>query len=420
MRKSIGAALLALSLPISAWANVLKLQQAIERAKDHSPEIRSLRFQVASAEAKAWQALAPAEPTLALQFQDMDTPYHGISGQASRIFTLTQPVNFPGKAFLSHSIQNNQANSLRAQLSAMELQISAAVKAAYYQLLLTQQNVALNQEQQSFYERILAIAKRRYEAGSITQVDLLNAEVSLYSNENDLVDLKSTERAARTQLNVLVGQQAETQFEVEPIPTGSKPVIESRDAEDRMVANRSEIRAAKYLWDAANGSFHLAEMSLLPDFQLIAGTTYYDTPEASPLSSVGGSTHTYFGGVQMSVPLWFLFDQRQGIASASRDRAAAEANLQTILNQSKITLDATLDTIEAARKKIDNYQQHLMPLAEQSLTLAIINYGVGKIDFQTLSDTATMRRNTKRDFQTALVNYLTAYTTLGQLIGEDL
>lgn len=404
----------------AAHAEILTLSNAIISARATSPDLRVSVAQAQSADYRAVQALAPSLPSFSYSFQDMNTPYHGLDTPASRVLSLTQPINFPGKALLSHSSLSHQAQALGSQAQAQALQVSLNVKTAYYQLQITRENLTLNAEQHLFYERIFATAKRRYEAGAITQVDLLNAEVALRSNENDLSDLKSAESQARAQLNLLIGEAIERKYEVEAMKPNLNKTFSLSQLQDNMLENRNELRAARHLAEAANRSYRLAQMSLLPDFQITAGTTFYDVPEASPIFTTVSSNHTYFIGLQASVPIWFLFDQRLGISAASSDMTAAEASLRSSINQSKLALENAYDTFVATRTKIQNFEEHIIPLTDQSLNLAIVNYGAGKIDFQTLADTATARRTTRQTYLNTIMNYLVSYSTIGQLIGEDL
>ncbi len=405
--------------PLTATAVTLSLSDAISQAQEKSPDVGALRHQADSARAKARQALSPTEPTFQITYNDMEQPT-SFTGRASSVYSLTQPIAFPGKAWVTRSVQSKQAQALEAQMRSTELQVSANVKAAYYQLSAARQNLQLDQQQKVYYERILAIAKRRYESGSITQVDLLNAQVSMFSIENDMNDIGATEKSALAQLNVALKNPTDTAIEVEPIKVVRKTRPSLEEAEKRMLEKRNEIRAARFQADAADNSKTLAWMGLLPDFQLTAGTTYYNIPVASPLNGGSGNTHTYFVGVQMTLPIWFIFNERENIVSATHDMAAAESSLTSVLNQSRTTLVATLQQIESTEKKIDNYEKHLIPLAEQSLNLALINYSAGKVDFQALSESATARLNTTRDYLATSVVYLTSYATLSQLLGEEL
>jgi len=327
---------------------------------------------------------------------------------------------------LNRSQLSDQEDSLSYQMRALRLQVSTNIKQAYYALSLAQTNIQLNEDTRLAYERILAIARRRYEGGQTTQVDFLNAQIALLSNQNDLADLKTAERVARVQLNVLLRNEPDTPLEIDPIKMNYHPNIEVGEAISKMLENRNEIKSARSQATAADKAYKLAWMSGLPDFQLFAGTSFYRQTYASPYSNApdananGFPTHTYSFGVQFTVPIWFLLNEREVIVGASHDRAAADANLDIVYNQSKVALETAVDTVNSYASKIENFEKHLLPLVEQSFNIALVNYSAGKIDFQTLSDTATARRAQKQSYYQAVSNYLTNYASYGQLIGEDL
>lgn len=413
-----------LTAPVTARGEVLTLAQAIEHAQGASPDIRQIEEQYDSAAARKRQALSPAEPTLSLGFNDLTEAFN-LGTTTSNVYTLTQTLGFPGRALLNRAALSEQSEAVNAQLKAMRLQVSANVKQAYYGLALARKNIQFNNDQRLSYERILAIAKRRYETGNSAQVDYLNAQVQLLQNQNDLTDLLAAERVALTQLNVLLQISPQTPLEVSPVEPVDRPAVELEVAEKKMLANRNEIQVAQHQLEASGKSYALAWMSLLPDFQLSAGTTFYNVPSASPLSnSVGPDiaypTHTYLAGLTIQIPLWFLFNEREAITGASHDRAAAEANLSVVYEQSRNALVTAVESINSNKIKIETYQRHMLPMAEQSLNLALVSYGAGKVDFQTLADTATARRQIRLAYANAIVSFLNSYAAYGQLIGEDL
>jgi outer membrane protein TolC len=196
--------------------------------------------------------------------------------------------------------------------------------------------------------------------------------------------------------------------------------LSKADLLEKMVNNRPEIQTAANQAKASDNLHTLAMMSLLPDFQVFAGTSYYNALSASPYAGASNLQHTFMVGVQINVPLWAFFNERQSIRAASHDKAAAEAVLDSVTLQSKVALEGALANFESSRAKLETYKEHLLPLSEQTLKLAVINYSSGKIDFQTLADATSVWRSTRRDFYSNVVGYCTAYFTLGQLIGEDL
>lgn len=400
----------------------LTLEQAIAEAKQHSPAVQSLQNQYASAQAKVRQALAPYEPSMNLTFNDMAKPFD-LGHPASTGVQFQEQIGFPGRAFVNRSVLSNQANALKAQMEGAELQVAASTRAAYFQLSLAQQSIELNLENREAYQQMLAIAKRRYASGTISQVDLISAEVSLYQNTNDSSDLDAAEIVARTQLNILLGRPSGSVAHVGAFKSTYFSLPADEEAEKRMLENQHELHAARFQYEAASDAVQLAKMSLLPDFQVMAGMTDYKVWQASPWVSNGAPnqpTYTYMAGVQVVIPLFGLFNEGEAIRGARADRAAADANLQVAINQSRLALKTALANLRSLEIKLKINEDHLLPLSEQALSLALINYSAGKIDFQTLAGAAASRRTVRHDYLAAVVTYLTTYSSLGQLLGEEL
>jgi outer membrane protein TolC len=401
------------------FADVLSAREAIDTALARHPDVKSLEQQVESLEAKARQALAPAEPSLQVLYNDMDTLLAPKTA-ASTVYQMQQTIGFPGRALTNRSALSAQAKAAESQLKSMKLNVSTTVKTAYYNLALARKYLELNEEQKNSFEKILTVAKRRYEAGAITQVDLMIAQSALYQNENDLLDLEASEKSSRAQLNLLLGREGDAPLAIQPLKVTLHPSLDRTETMKKMIEGRPEIEAAKHQYEASDKAYALAWMSLLPDFQLIGGTTYYNQPTASPYNGYSSTAHTYMVGLQITLPIWGLFNEREAIVSASHDRANADAQVTSLFLQSKTAMESSLQTLEASRKKLENYQQHLLPLAEQTLSLALVNYSSGKIDFQAVTDAAKAWRGTRKDFYALVVNYFTTYFSIGQLTGEDL
>jgi outer membrane protein TolC len=400
----------------------LTLTQAIRTAQEQSPDVRQVQEQYSSARAKVGLALAPSEPTLSFSNNDM-TKQFSLGSSASNVIQVTESIGFPGRAVMNRSMLSQQAEAIQFQLQAMKLQVSVNVKTAYYNLQLARKNIELNADTRLAYERILSIAKRRYETGAAGQVDYLNAQVTLLANNNDLADLQTAERQARGQLNVLLKKPVDAELAIEPIKMVYHPKIELNKALEAMIERRNEIQAARSQEHATQRAVDLAWLSILPDFQITLGTTDYRKDFASPYNATGAAgypTRTYSAGIQFTVPLFAIFNERQVIAGASHDHAAAERNLDILFNQSKAAMESTVDTIHSSEIKIENFEKHLLPLSEQALNLALIDYSSGKADFPTLAATAAARRQARLSYATAVVAYLTNYAAYGQLIGEDL
>jgi len=399
-------------------ADTLSVDAAVQAAKDRSPDIQNLQQQVLAANAQARQALSLQDPSASVSVNDMNANFNtGNAGSAS--FGFSQPFTFPGKALLNWSQGKDNAKALQAQLTAMELQVAANVKGAYYQVALGQKNLDLNKEQEQILEQIVSIVKRRYEAGSVTEVDVANAQMAQYANEASLADLVLAEKSAVVQLNVMLGHPAESDLAVDPLPEAlAVPTVDRVDAMAKLAKLNPQIQQALYQASAASKGLTLAWMGLLPDFQVGVSDNQYHTYSTNYASSPLVETHSL--NFSANFPLWGLFNESQAIVAADHSSNAADAGLASQREQSTTALFTAVDTLEDNATKLALYKDHLLPLSEATLKMALTNYGTGKIQFEDLAAAAAGLWSNRSTYYSLLAGYVGAYTQYGQLIGEEL
>jgi outer membrane protein TolC len=371
-----------------------------------------------AAEAQARQALAPQDAEVSGAWNDENQAFQEPTA-GSRSFGISQPFDFPGESFLSFSALMDQAKSLRAQLRSTEMQLSANVKSAYYSLALARKNMDLGMQQEKILEQIVSIVKRRYEAGSVTEVDVANAQMAVYQNQQSMADMVLAEKTALSQMDVMLGRSPEQPLDVDGLPDPSTiPVVERADALKKLERCNPQILSNRYLASQARKNLGLAWMGLLPNFNVgVSDNTYFpDSPNyaAAPLVQ----THSLF--VSASLPIWFLFNESQNILANKHDSDAAQAVLDSQTGQSVTALFTAVDTLDDNATKLALFKGHLLPLSEVTLKLALINYGTGKIQFEDLAAAAAGLWNNRSAYYTLLEGYVNQYTQYGQLVGEEL
>jgi cobalt-zinc-cadmium efflux system outer membrane protein len=414
------AAALAASLacPQPLGGETLPLTQAIQAAKDRSPDIANLMHQMLAARAQARQALSLADPSVSVAVNDMNGDFNQADA-GSTSFGIDQPFTFPGKALLNWAQGKDQAEALEHQLRNTEIQLVINVKTAYYQLALARKNLDLNTEQEKILEQIVSVVKRRYEAAGVTEVDVANAQLAQYANQTSRADLVLAEKTALSQLNVMLGREAEADVEVEALPDpDGVPKVDKVEALTKMKAHNPQILSAASTASAASKGLTLAWMGLLPDFQVGVSDNQYHLASPNYASSPLIETHSF--NVQANVPLWALFNESQSILAAGHSNDAARAGLKSQAEQSEQALFAAVETLDDNAAKLALYKDHILPLSEMCMKLALINYGTGKIGFQDLAGAAAGLWSTRSTYYTLLAGDVTAYAQYGQLVGEEL
>ena len=412
---SAGMLAASLAYPQALGGETLSLSQAIQTAKDRSPDIANLKHQMLGARAQARQALALAEPSVSVAVNDSDGSFAKVNA-GSTSFGFSQPFTFPGKALLNWSAGKDAADALEHQLRNTEIQLVINVKSAYYQLALARKNLDLNTEQEKILEEIVSVVKRRYEAAGVTEVDVANAQLAQYANLTSRADLVLAEKTALSQLNVMLGHAAEADLDVEPLPDpDGVPKVDKVEALAKMKAHNPSILSSAATASAAGKSLALAWMALLPDFTVgVNDNQYLD----GSTGAVQNETHSF--NVSANVPLWGLFNESQGILSASHSSDSAKATLQSQQEQSEQALFAAVETLDDNAAKLALYKEHILPLSEMCMKLAMINYGTGKIGFQDLAAAAAGLWTNRSTYYTLLAADVTAYAQYGQLVGEEL
>ncbi len=393
----------------------LDLSSAVQKALALSPDVAALEAQVKAERSAQWQALAPSDPSASASFNDMPS-FIDPGKPASSVWGLSQSFNFPGEAFVTFAQLGDQADALERQLHAERLQVSANVKTAYRQLQLARKNLALNDQQERLDREIVQVVKRRFQAASVTEVDLADAQMAVYSNEVSRADLELAEKQALANLNVLLGLPPAAPETVEPLPERiDLPPAELGGALKDLDARNDPIRQARAADRAAGKALGLAWMSLLANFTVQAGSTFYDAPVAEP----DGIQQTYYAAVSANFPLWFFLNESSGIAQGVHNAEAADKQLAAQRRQQVLAVESAVDTLQDIRTKLEEYRDHLLPLSDVTVQAALTNYGTGKIQFQDLANAVGALWANKAAYYQLVESYALAYTAYAQLLGED-
>ena len=157
--------------------------------------------------------------------------------------------------------------------------------------------------------------------------------------------------------------------------------------------------------EAAESRITEAKRAVLPDFQASVGT-----------NSLGG----FSAGLQMSVPLWYLWNEKEGVKAAESSALAEEARLQSLKRNLLQAFEQKVSQLKAQDDKLGNYTSDLIPISEKAFHVALHNYSFGKIDYSTLTNSADSFVNSRLEYEALLTTYLITRAELEELVGGEL
>ncbi|MBF0802774.1 MULTISPECIES: TolC family protein [unclassified Neisseria] len=273
----------------------------------------------------------------------------GATGQSfSSQLGLSYEIDLWQKLNAQADAQMWEYKATRQDLAATRLTLANNVADAYFNIAYLNEAVALTEKSVKQYQHINRIASAKYRYGKADAAESRQAQQSLLSAQNSLVQLKNsretTEETLRNLLNLKPGQN----MAAEP-PGFRLPDAKGVDLNVPVsaLANRPDLRAAEYRLQSSLRSVDAQKRSWYPSITVGAtvSTSSNKAKTAFDIPLLGGS-------VQVNLP--FL-----NWKTLKWENKTAEANFET----ARLNFEQTLTT--ALNEVFGNYQKYAR--AEESL-----------------------------------------------------
>lgn len=324
--------------------------------------------------------------------------FNGTINEGNRAQTNTQNANvtMSWTVFDGFRMFANM-ETLRLMESQGELQLRAQVESSVTQIMLQYFYLVQQKRFQHFLEQAYLIsserfrlAKARAEIGSGSELDMLQAQMSLNADSTALINSRFVWNALQSDFNQLLGRDPLTPFEVYT----SFALPENLNREElltRTHSNNVAVLIALTQREIAEQSVNVAQSYLYPTLSVNAGVNYTN------LSAQIGvqKSNTAFGPALSATMNWNLFNglYRQRQIQASRIRELqAEANIsdrqlfiETAFSKAWINYQGSLQIVAIERENLK--------LAKRTMEIAFEKYKIG-----------VLREVEFRDIQLSVIN----------------
>jgi outer membrane protein TolC len=316
---------------------------------------------------------------------------------------------------------NSQKLAMDAAVLALQAVINDAlldVRTRFYTVLVSREKIKVQEQNTELLQRQLQDVKNRFEAGTVSNFEVLRAEVSLANAQTPLITARNDYRLAIEELRLSLGFVTKTEANVTKVPEflGSlefTPV--SFDLRSALVAareHRPDLLRLSKLESAAEQGVFVSRANYYPNLSLFGSYASVEAPISVPRSQLNGWTV----GLQSQ---WNIFDGR---ATAGR-----VAQSRSLLEQAKLAVaEAQLSVDVDVRRAISTFQQatelaeaskKVVEQAEEAVRLANARYNAGtatQLDVLTSQvDLTTARLNQLQAFYSYNVAVATTRKAMG-------
>jgi len=320
----------------SAWA--MDLLQVYLSALEQNPNILASRANTDASRERITQARAQLLPNISASytrgsndlsrknpsiFQTPDEQY--ISD--NRVLTLRQPL-LRMYQWAQYRQVGFQFQAAKAELEKDLQDLASQVVGAYFEALLSDENLALILTQKGFYAAQLDAARKGFSAGIGTRTDIDEAQARLDMNIAQELEARQNQQYSREQLQIMLNTPIDTLAVLDLNKVNFAPPDPPDFDTWRSLAEAysPEYQTLKAQRDAAAAALDMARAGRYPTVDLIA---QYSKSLSDNINTINSEYSNRLIGVQMSIPIF-----SSGSVGASIRQA------QFVLENANQTLDA--------------------------------------------------------------------------------
>lgn len=390
----------------------LTINEAIEIGLKNNPGIKSAQAGIVAAKGRYWSGISLPNPEVGLSYEFIPNNSK-LRNFGERTFEVTQTFEFPSVYFLRGSRFNKEEAIAFYELRQTELNIITDIKSAYYNVLAKQGLLNIAEENQKILEDFSKKAEIRYNVGEGTNLERLTANVQFTEAVNNLEAAKNELQTAFAELNYSLGygkyeDEIFTPADSLSYITGSKLNLDelySLSLKANQQIKISELNVSRSSIDKT-----LAWSAFLPGFNV----SYFK-------QALDGNNNGFYGAsFGVTVPLWFLFEQRGQIQEAAANVNIAESQLQLLRNEIYLTLKSNFSNYDNDQRQVNLYISSILPQAKEIYRAASAGYEAGEITYLEFLQARQTLINANSNYINVLSSYYRSIFSLEETVGQNL
>jgi len=400
----------------------LDLKGAIGYALEHNYAILQARELIRQQDGVVIQIRAQAIPNVSAsgQYQRNAAAISETYPQADSLYAveLKATQNLFAGGGIRSAIKNARLNRDAAAFD-LQTAIDTAlldVRTKFFNVILARDKIKVQEENIQLYQHQLADTQNQFQAGTVSNYEVLQVKVQLANAQPQLITARNTYRIAIEQLRQSLGSRSKAPF---PEVVGSldfqRQSYDESSAIESAHAHRPELAKYLKLEDASRENVTTARSNYYPTLQAFAG---YEWNGFNYVDSAYGdaSANGWLFGLQSN---WAIFD---GLATSGKVHQAKsqleQARLSTATEELEVDVEVrqALSTLQEADELV-NASNQVIEQAAEALREADAKFHAGSATQLDVLTSQVALTQAKTDQLTANYNYLVALANVRKAIG---
>jgi outer membrane protein/protease secretion system outer membrane protein len=426
----VAMAMTASAMTVSAQSSALDFKQVYQAALEQDATIRASRAAADSGRERLPQARAGLLPQVSASagrnFNSLDTTSPNILGELGtindRYFSDNKSVQLRQPLVnMQRWLQFEQAKSMVAETEATldrDLQnLVVRVAGAYFEYLMSDEQLELVLAQKKMYTSLVDAAKKGLAAGSGTRTDIDDAQARLDMASAQELEARQNQDQTRRQLEVLINQPVASVAKLNvPALKLVGPVPASLDDwTSRAEKNSPEIKAMQARLEAARREVSKSQAGHLPTLDAVA---QWSNSGSENITRINSRYENKSIGVQLNVPLFSGGYVNSTIRQAVAEQTRAEETLEALRRDLGVRVHKEFRGVSEGVMRVRALEQAVRS-ADQMMKSTQMSLKAGsrtQLDVLNAQQQYTMAL---RDLAQARFVYLMSKVKLASLAGDD-
>lgn len=406
----------------------LTLEEAVQTVLARNHSLKEAEDIVAVFEARVAQSRSRLGPNVRA---DLDysrlSPTEEIAVPGFGVFQLFPANNYDFHAGVSQlvydfnrtkeavNLSRSQVESAADRWEILRRDLAFQTSQLFSSILFLQDNIRVQTETIKTLDDHLAVARKKLEAGTATELEVLNTQVRLVTAQNQVVDLNDAFEKQMLGLGRLMGIEDQTPLELTGEFRYEPQVLDAEGLVREAGQKRLETKALRDLTRSADIQIRLAGLADRPSLSVnvLAGWKNGYLPNLSVWKL------NYVAAAQANIPIF------NGHLSRSM-KAEAEANLRTLQDRGRdvegmIRMEVlqAVTGVKAAVQKLESVEINVLR-AKKALEYAKSRYEAGTVTNLDLLDTEDAYAQAELVRLQALFQFVLSKLTLQRAVGNPL
>jgi cobalt-zinc-cadmium efflux system outer membrane protein len=384
-----------------------ELDRIIDLALERNPLIAGAQSVILQSEGMRTQAGAYPNPTVGYQTANglIRDPSNG-DNRIEHSVTVYQPVEYPGMRAARQDAAAAGLAGATVGLEESKLNLIAAVKTAFYELLLAERTVDLLQQNLEIVQDVARIVKARVRSGEGAQFEVVKAEVEVLKAKQELTKAKNAVRVKLVGLDTLTAGGLGPRYKVQGDFRSLRDRLDPEQMAARDFSQHPILQRHGKLVEQAEFTVSKERQGRVPNVTLWGGFAREIGREA------------VLGGLSVPTPVWYR--QQGHIATALGTQRKEEAELIRARNDLTREINQHAREAETAQDQILVYEEGLLKQAQEALRIAQLSFRQGASSLLDVLDAQRVQRQITVDYNLARFDLSLALTRFERALGGPL